>query len=210
MIGCRRGLAIVAVLTAVALGVNTIAVDSKTRAAAARSGGTVMDTGIVPANVKVEGEGPPIVLIHGFGAALDWWDDIAPALAADHRVIRLDLIGHGGTEAPASGYTIERQAKLVAAVLDKLGVDRVIAIGHSMGGEVATALAEVNPERVERLVLIDSPPKPETTFKLGTRLALNRLLASCYRAMRPMQRSARCWRKVSPPASRCRIDSSPM
>jgi pimeloyl-ACP methyl ester carboxylesterase len=172
MIGCRRGLAIVAVLTAVALGVNTIAVDSKTRAAAARSGGTVMDTGIVPANVKVEGEGPPIVLIHGFGAALDWWDDIAPALAADHRVIRLDLIGHGGTEAPASGYTIERQAKLVAAVLDKLGVDRVIAIGHSMGGEVATALAEVNPERVERLVLIDSPPKPETTFKLGTRLAL--------------------------------------
>lgn len=174
MIGCRRGLAIAAVLTAiaVAVGVNTIAVDSKTRAAVARSGGTVMDTGIVPANVKVEGEGPPIVLIHGFGAALDWWDDIAPALAADHRVIRLDLIGHGGTEAPASGYTIERQAKLVAAVLDKLGVDRVIAIGHSMGGEVATALAEVNPERVERLVLIDSPPKPETTFKLGTRLAL--------------------------------------
>lgn len=174
MLGSRRGLAIVAVLTAiaVALGLNTIAMDSETRAAVGRSGGTVMDTAIVPANVKVEGEGPPIVLIHGFGAALDWWDDIAPALAADHRVIRLDLIGHGGTEAPASGYTIERQAKLVAAVLDKLGVDRVIAIGHSMGGEVATALAEANPERVERLVLIDSPPKPETTFKLGTRLAL--------------------------------------
>lgn len=174
MIRSRRGVAIVAVITAiaVALAANTFAVSSATRAAVARSGGTIMETGVVPANVKVEGEGPPIVLIHGFGAALDWWDEIAPALAADHRVIRLDLIGHGGTEAPASGYTIERQAKLVASVLDKLGVSRVIVIGHSMGGEVATALAEANPSRIERLVLIDSPPKAETTFNLGTRLAL--------------------------------------
>jgi pimeloyl-ACP methyl ester carboxylesterase len=167
----RAALAVVVAL-AVALAANTIAVDAVTRAATARSGGSVMETDVVPANVKAEGEGPPIVLIHGFGAALDWWDEIAPRLAAGHRVIRLDLIGHGGTEAPASGYAIERQAKLVAAVLDKLGVQRVVAIGHSMGGEVATALAEADPSRIERLVLIDSPPKPETTFKLGTRLAL--------------------------------------
>jgi pimeloyl-ACP methyl ester carboxylesterase len=60
----------------------------------------------------------------------------------------------------------------VTAVLDKLGIGSVIAIGHSMGGEVATALAEADPSRIERLVLIDSPPKAETTFKLGTRLAL--------------------------------------
>jgi pimeloyl-ACP methyl ester carboxylesterase len=178
MIRSRSGLAIVAVLAAIALAlaVNTTAVDSVTRAAVARSGGAIMDTDVLPANVKVEGEGPPIVLIHGFGAALDWWDEIAPELAADHRVIRLDLIGHGGTEAPASGYTIERQAKLVAAVLDKLGVGRAVVIGHSMGGEVAIAFAEANPARVERLVLIDSPPKPETHFTLGTRLALTPVL----------------------------------
>ncbi|MGH6824652.1 alpha/beta fold hydrolase [Methyloceanibacter sp.] len=154
------------------LAVNTVVVDSRTRPAEARDGGEIVETGIVPANVKVEGVGPPIVLIHGFGAALDWWDEIAPALAADHRVIRIDLIGHGGTEAPRSGYSIERQASLVASVLDKLGAGRVTVIGHSMGGEVATAFAEANPQRVERMVLIDSPPKPETTFKLGTRLAL--------------------------------------
>jgi pimeloyl-ACP methyl ester carboxylesterase len=172
MIRSRRGLAIVAVIAAIALALaaNTLAVDSAMRAAVARSGGTVMETGIVPANVKVEGEGPPIVLISRVRCGAR--DDIAPQLAADHRVIRLDLIGHGGTEAPASGYAIERQAKLVAAVLDKLGVDRVVAIGHSMGGEVATALAEADPKRIERLVLIDSPPKAETTFRLGTRLAL--------------------------------------
>jgi pimeloyl-ACP methyl ester carboxylesterase len=121
--------------------------------------------------VKVEGSGSPIVLIHGFGAAIDWWDEIAPTLAADHRVIRMDLIGHGGTETPASGYAIERQAALVKAVLDKLGVGRVTVIGHSMGGEVATAFAESDPRRIERLVLIDSPPGVEATFNLMTRLA---------------------------------------
>ena len=111
------------------------------------------------------------MLIHGFGAALDWWDEIAPALAANNRVIRIDLIGHGGTEAPASGYAIERQASLVLGALKTLGVDRFSLIGHSMGGEVATAVAEANPGKVERLVLIDSPPKPGTTFNLGTKLA---------------------------------------
>jgi pimeloyl-ACP methyl ester carboxylesterase len=165
-----RLLLILMVLIA-ALAINTIAVDSRTRPAQPRDGGSVEDAGVVPANVKVEGSGSPIVLIHGFGAAIDWWDEIAPALAAEHRVIRMDLIGHGGTEAPASGYAIERQATLVKAVLDKLGVGRVTVIGHSMGGEVATAFAESYPRRIKRLVLIDSPPSAEATFNLMTRLA---------------------------------------
>lgn len=164
---------LVVVLAAVvaALAINTIAVDSRTRMAALRDGGHVVATGVVPANVEVEGRGPPIVLIHGFGAAIDWWDEISPALAADHRVIRVDLIGHGGTEAPASGYEIERQAALIKAVLDRLGIDRITGIGHSMGGEVATAFAESDPSRIERLVLIDSPPGIDATFNLLTRLA---------------------------------------
>ncbi|ODR96128.1 hypothetical protein AUC69_15255 [Methyloceanibacter superfactus] len=117
--------AVVVVLTlAAALAVNAMLVGLQTRPAMARSGGELMETAVVTANVKVEGEGPPIVLIHGFGAALDWWDAIAPALSNDHQVIRFDLIGHGGTEAPGSGYAISRQAALVKAVLDKLGVAR--------------------------------------------------------------------------------------
>lgn len=165
-------LAVLGVTVAVALAVNAVLVDATTRRAEARSGGALMDTGVVTANVKVEGDGPPIVLVHGFGAALDWWDAIAPKLARDHRVIRLDLIGHGGTEAPGSGYAIERQAALVKAVLDKLDVMRAVVVGHSMGGEVAAAFTVANPESVERLVLIDSPPKPETSFDLATRLGL--------------------------------------
>jgi pimeloyl-ACP methyl ester carboxylesterase len=154
------------VLIAAALAGNTYWVDSRTRGAAARDGGAIVETPVVPANVEVRGNGPAIVLIHGFGAAIDWWDEIAPALAADHRVVRIDLIGHGGTQAPASGYSVERQGELVAAVLDKLGLDRVTIIGHSMGGEVATAFAALEPQRIERMILIDSPPTVETTFTI--------------------------------------------
>jgi pimeloyl-ACP methyl ester carboxylesterase len=170
----KRWLVAIAVLVVcvVALVVNARWVDSETRTAGARDGGTIVDTGVEQANVRVDGTGPMIVLIHGFGAAVDWWDEVAPQLASDHRVIRIDLIGHGGTAAPASGYSIERQAALVSAVLDKLGVDRFTVIGHSMGGEVATALAYIKPERVERLVLIDSPPIAETKFSLLTKAYL--------------------------------------
>ncbi len=164
----KKLLAIIAIC-AVLLAVNTFWVDSQTRAAAPRDGGNIVSTGVVPANVKVEGTGPTIVLVHGFGGALDWWDDIAPSLASDHRVIRIDLMGHGGTDAPRSGYTIARQAQLVSEVLDKLGVEHFTLIGHSMGGEVATALAELNPARIERMVLIDSPPVVGTKFSLLAR-----------------------------------------
>jgi pimeloyl-ACP methyl ester carboxylesterase len=163
---------VILTLIAAALAANTFVVDSRTRPAMARSGGRIVETPVVAANVAEAGAGPAIVMIHGFGAAIDWWDEIAPALATDHRVIRIDLIGHGGTAAPASGYTIPRQAELVAAVLDRLGVDQVTVIGHSMGGEVATALAERNPARIAAMILIDSPPTAGTTFTIMTDAAM--------------------------------------
>jgi pimeloyl-ACP methyl ester carboxylesterase len=167
---------VILALIAAALAANTLVVDSRTRPAMARSGGRIVDTPVVAANVAEVGAGPAIVMIHGFGAAIDWWDEIAPALATDHRVVRIDLIGHGGTAAPASGYTIPRQAELVAAVLDRLGVDRVTVIGHSMGGEVATALAERNPARIAAMILIDSPPTAGTTFTIMTDAAMTPVL----------------------------------
>jgi pimeloyl-ACP methyl ester carboxylesterase len=154
------------------LAANTVILNAQTRAAAPRDGGQIIETGLVPANVKIEGEGPPIVMLHGFSEAIDWFDGIAPGLAKKNKVIRIDLIGHGGTAAPAAGYTMEQQAANVAAVLEKLGVDKFTLIAHSMGGIVATAFIEANPDRVERLVLLDTPPQSETHFKFGTRLAL--------------------------------------
>ena len=106
------------------------------------------------------------MLLHGFGAALDCWDDITSDLVSDHRVIRIDLIGHGGTEGPRSGDPIQRQAALVSAILDNLRVNWATVIGHSRGGEVATALAELKPERIQRLIFIDVPPTVGNTFSI--------------------------------------------
>jgi pimeloyl-ACP methyl ester carboxylesterase len=103
-------------LSIVALAVDVLWVDSKTRAAAPRDGGQIIESPIVPANVKVGGRGPAIVFIHGFGGAIDWWGDIAPDLPTDHRIIRIDLIGHGGTAAPSSGY--ERVPGSEIAIID--------------------------------------------------------------------------------------------
>ena len=95
----------------------------------------------------------------GSPARFDWWDQMTPALARDHRVVRFDLLGHGGSEKPKKGYGMESQARLVAAALDRLGVRRADVVGHSMGGSVATALAEQRPALVESIVILDSPSK---------------------------------------------------
>lgn len=154
--------AVVAALAA--LLANWRIVDARVRNAQPRDGGKLIETDIVAANVKVEGAGRTIVMIHGFSAAIGWWDAISDDLAKDHQVVRLDLIGHGGTAAPSADYAIERQAALVSAVLDRLRVDKATVIGHSMGGEVATALVEARPPLVERLVLIDSPATADAKF----------------------------------------------
>jgi pimeloyl-ACP methyl ester carboxylesterase len=160
------------IATVAALLGNMIWVDSRKRPASPRDGGRIIDTHIEPANVSVRGEGPAILLLHGFGAAIDWWDDVASSLAFHHRVIRVDLIGHGGTAAPTAGYGIPRQAQLAAALLDQLGVAHFTVIGHSMGGEVAVALAKIQPQRIDRMILIDSPPTSETSFTIMTKVYL--------------------------------------
>ena len=76
----------------------------------------------------------------------------------DHRVIAVDLLGHGGSEKPGSGYTPPNQAKLVAEALEKLHVRDAEVVGHSLGGAVSVALAEQAPSLVNRVAIIDMPP----------------------------------------------------
>jgi pimeloyl-ACP methyl ester carboxylesterase len=166
--------AVVAVLAA--LLANRRIVNARVRSAEPRDGGKLIETDIVTTNVKVEGAGRTLVMIHGFSAALGWWDAISDDLARDHRVVRLDLIGHGGAAAPKAGYAIERRAALVSAVLDRLRTDRATLIGHSMGGEVATALVEARPSLVERLILIDAPASTDAKFTPAMRAYLTPVL----------------------------------
>ena len=141
--------------------VNALIVDGKTGSAAITvPGGRILDLPDGEMQV-VEGgprDGDPIVLIHCFSCAIDWWDGVRPALEREHRVIAVDLLGHGGSEKPGSGYTPENQAKLVAEALRKLRVRDAEVVGHSLGGAVSVALAERAPRLVDRVAIIDMPP----------------------------------------------------
>jgi pimeloyl-ACP methyl ester carboxylesterase len=115
-------------------------------------------------NIYVRQDGPrnapAVVLIHGLAGWTRWWDSLTPLLARSHRVIRIDLLGHGQSAKPAGpGYEIPEQGRRVGQALDRLGVQHVIVVGHSTGGWVATALAEQRPDLVIALALIDTGPR---------------------------------------------------
>lgn len=95
-----------------------------------------------------------VVLVHGFGATLNEWATVVPALtAAGWRTIALDLRGHGWSSRPDGDYTLDGQARLVLALLDRLGVDRFALVGHSWGSAVSVDIAAHAPDRVQRLAL---------------------------------------------------------
>jgi pimeloyl-ACP methyl ester carboxylesterase len=111
-------------------------------------------------------EGPrddpvPLLLLHGTSASLHTWDGWARALKTDRRVVRIDLPAFGLT-GPWSGayagqpYRGENYARFVRDVMDHLKLQRVVLVGNSLGGEVAWRLAALAPERVQRLVLVDT------------------------------------------------------
>jgi pimeloyl-ACP methyl ester carboxylesterase len=112
-------------------------------------------------HVRDEGQGPVLVLLHGVMASLHTWDDWVADLKKDHRVVRIDTPGHGLTGPFADGaYDPERYIRVIAGVLDALGVDTVSMIGNSMGGYLSALFAATHPQRVERLVVIDPAAYP--------------------------------------------------
>ncbi|HEY7933185.1 MAG TPA: alpha/beta fold hydrolase [Solirubrobacteraceae bacterium] len=152
--------AAIVLLLAVLVGINALVVGAETKPARANIGFIVRLPHGDDLQAREDGprSAPVIVLLHGFTASMQWWDAITPALAAHHRVIRLDLLGHGGSAKPSSGYSMEHQAQLVQEALTKLDVHRALIVGHSMGGHVATALATRDRSLAAGIVLIDSPP----------------------------------------------------
>lgn len=102
---------------------------------------------------------PPIVLLHGMGAASSGssWDPVVADLGRDHRLVVPDLRGHGDSDRPG-GYTLAEMADDVARLVDMLGIARATVVGHSLGGLVAVNLALARPDLVGALVVEDSPP----------------------------------------------------
>jgi len=112
--------------------------------------------------VHLRDEGPrtdplPIVLVHGTSASLHTWEGWASELKKTRRVIRFDLPGFGLTGPNAANdYSMDVYVRFVTALLDKLGVQRFVIAGNSLGGEVAWAVAHALPQRVDRLILVDA------------------------------------------------------
>lgn len=116
-----------------------------------------IDVGDLAVAVSQAGEGPPVLLLHGFACGKRMWTHQIRALKQRFRVIAYDQRGHGLTDAPtaAGGYSASLLARDLAGVLDALRIERAAIVGFSLGGGPALALAAKKPERVSRLVLAD-------------------------------------------------------
>jgi pimeloyl-ACP methyl ester carboxylesterase len=111
----------------------------------------------VTIHVRVGGQGPAVVLLHGFGDTGDMWAPLAADLARDHMVVVPDLRGMGLSSKPEGGYDKQTQAGDIRAVLTRLGIDRAAIVGHDIGTMVAYAYAVRFPDKTDRLVVMDAP-----------------------------------------------------
>jgi pimeloyl-ACP methyl ester carboxylesterase len=122
-----------------------------------------------------DGGGVPLVFVHGWTANRHRWDHQVAHFSAKRRVIRLDLRGHG--ESGGAGVrTIDELAKDVLALLDHLKIERSVLIGHSMGGMIAQTIALAHPERVERMVLVNSIGRMAYSRGRGLLMAVSTLV----------------------------------
>jgi pimeloyl-ACP methyl ester carboxylesterase len=102
------------------------------------------------------GQGPALLLVHGIGDSSESWRPVIKYLARRYTVIAPDLLGHGQSDKPRADYSVAAYANGMRDLLSMLDVDRVTAVGHSLGGGVAAQFAYQFPERCERLVLVGS------------------------------------------------------
>jgi pimeloyl-ACP methyl ester carboxylesterase len=108
------------------------------------------------------GKGTAVVLLHGFLENKTMWNALVPVLAEKYRVITIDLLGHGHTDPHGYLHTMEDNADMVHTVLSELRLRKVILVGHSMGGYVALAFAELYPEMVKAIALLNSTAKADS------------------------------------------------
>jgi pimeloyl-ACP methyl ester carboxylesterase len=116
-----------------------------------------VDTGDLRQHVVIGGDGPPLLLVHGWPQTWYAWRQVMPALANDFTVIAPDQRGIGLTDKPAAGYDSATTANDLIALMDELGYDRFAIYGTDIGLPIAYAVAADHPQRVERLVVSEAP-----------------------------------------------------
>ena len=116
-------------------------------------------------NYTSTGKGSAIVLLHGFLENQSMWNTLIPILSKRNKVIAIDLFGHGKTENLSYIHTMEEQALMIRTVLKSLNIRKATLIGHSMGGYVALAFAELFPKNTKGICLMNSTAYPDTAEK---------------------------------------------
>jgi pimeloyl-ACP methyl ester carboxylesterase len=115
------------------------------------------------------GKGSAVVLLHGFLENQTMWQNLVPEWSKKHRVITIDLLGHGESGCLGYLHSMENNAEAVRTVLSKLRIRKAIFVGHSMGGYVALAFAELYPAVVKGLVLLNSTSKADSEERKANR-----------------------------------------
>lgn len=113
-------------------------------------------------NYSDSGKGNTILLIHGFLEDATMWKDLTLHLDKRYRVIAVDLLGHGKSDCYGYVHTMEDQADMLFALISELRLRKVSLIGHSMGGYIALAFAELYPDNVRSLILLNSSAQPDS------------------------------------------------
>jgi len=128
---------------------------------------------------EIAGNGPALLLIHGFTGSSQTWQALVPALSQHRTLIMIDLVGHGASAVPSDPqrYAIEQCVSDLLALLDQLGVARTDLLGYSMGGRIGLLLTASAPERVGRQVLIGASPGLADPAERASRLASDEELA---------------------------------
>ncbi len=110
----------------------------------------------IDCEMTVEGSGPPLVLVHGIGAARDAWRFMAPKLKDHFTVISYDLRGHGTSPMPDGEFGIDELVADLERVRERSGFNKVNVAGHSLGGQIGPAYARAHPDRVLKLGLLST------------------------------------------------------
>lgn len=125
---------------------------------------------------EVVGSGNPLLLIHGLGSSTRDWERQATAFSGTHRVITVDLRGHGGSAKPEGRYTIALFAQDVIGLIQQLDVAPLAIVGISLGGMVGFQIASDQPELIDKLVVVNALPDNDLLAKARAQIVIRKLI----------------------------------
>ncbi|MDE0637344.1 MAG: alpha/beta hydrolase [Candidatus Poribacteria bacterium] len=132
---------------------------------------------------QVEGTGTPVVLLHGWGGEANSFKPAFDWLSRSYQVYALDLPGFGLSEIPSTAWDASDYAKFLSAFFYKLNIDKAHLIGHSYGGRISIVMAAEEPEKVDKLILVDSagiiPPRTVKYYIRVSVAKIGRLMRCC-------------------------------